>query len=375
VEYRNGVFLDSITQDLLIRIFDCSQLQKPKVSIPDSINSCSDFTISFPNNSSPLYPGINWNNTTFQWNFGDGDSSSLVYPSHTYADTGAYNARLIIFPGLYCADTTFSKVLVYPFVHADFSYSADTCSGQQIQFTNNSSSTSGPINMTQWTFKKDSSLLFTSSQYNIDYAFTKAPQTYTVSLTVGNTKGCVATDTQFVNIYQSPYPLASHDTLLAKGATLQLQVNDGNYNYNGQYSWWPSEGLSDPSSANPILTSTTDNTYYVSIKNSFGCNLQDSISVKYYSGPDIYVPNAFTPNGDGKNDIFKPVPVGISTFKYFRVYNRYGQLMFQTTTPNQGWDGYLNGSPAPQGTYVWQTAGIDFNGHPINKKGTVILVR
>ena len=375
VEYRNGVFLDSIMQDLLVKVYDCSQLPKPKASIPDSLNSCSGFAINFPNNSSPLYPGNNWNNTTFQWDFGDGGSSQLVYPSHTYADTGTYDTRVIIFPGLYCADTAYSKVLVYPYVKSDFSYSQDTCSGQQILFNNTSTSTSGDINFTQWDFKKDSSLLFSTSQYNTAYTFTKAPQTYTVILTVGNTKGCMATDTQYVNINQSPFLLASHDTILTKGATLQLQVNDGNYNYNGQYNWWPPDGLSDPSSPDPVLNSTTDNTYYVTVINSFGCTLQDSIDVKYYSGPDIYVPNAFTPNGDGKNDVFKPVPVGISEFRYFRVYNRYGQLMFHTNKANQGWDGNFNGTQAQQGTYVWEVSGVDYLGKTIHKQGAVILIR
>ena len=374
VEYRKGVMLDSIAQDLLIKVFDCSQLPKPKASIPDSINNCNDFTVAFPNNSSPLYPAFNWNNTTFQWNFGDGDSSNLVYPSHTYTDTGSYDARIIIFPGLHCADTAFTKVLIYPYVNSSFTNN-DSCSQQQVMFINTSSSSSGPIILTNWTIKKDSTTIFTSNQFNTGYTFAKAPQTYGVFLTVSNTKGCMSKDTQYINIYQSPYMLTTHDTILSVGATLQLQANDGNYNYNGQFSWWPAYGLSDPTIADPILNSTLDNTYYVNITNSFGCSLQDSIHVKYYSGPEIYVPNAFTPNGDGRNDIFRPIPVGISVFKYFRVFNRYGQLMFQTTQPKQGWDGTYNGGPALQGTYVWEVDGIDYQGKTISKKGTVILLR
>lgn len=373
LEYRNGLLLDSTMQDLFVEVFDCSLLPKPKASIPSVINNCNSFTLQFPNNSTPLYP-VNWNNTTFQWNFGDGDTSHEVYPVHSYADTGTYKTSLIIFPGLWCADTSYTKTIVYPYLTPDFTYS-DSCSNQLVLFTNTSVSTGGIINYTNWVIKKDTTLLDSTIQYNTSYSFTKAPQTYTVFLTVGTDKGCMATDTGYINIWQSPYQLASHDTILSRGASLQLQANDGNYNNGGDFYWSPSDGLSNTSIANPVLTSTTDNTYFLSIKNAHGCSLTDSIKVKYYIGPDIYVPNAFTPNGDGKNDIFRPITVGISLFKYFRVFNRYGQLMFETTKPFEGWNGYQNGKIASSGTYVWEVAGIDYNKKLIIKSGTSVLIK
>ena len=124
-----------------------------------------------------------------------------------------------------------------------------------------------------------------------------------------------------------------------------------------------------------MLTSTIDTTYYVSILNRYGCLLEDSIHVKYYTGPDIYVPNAFTPNGDGVNDIFRPVPVGVYTMNYFRVYNRYGQMVYQSANAGQGWDGTIKGLPAPADSYVWEVKGLDYSGKSIFKKGTVVLVR
>jgi gliding motility-associated-like protein len=374
--YRNQQPIDSITRDLYVRVFDCSLLPTPTASIPDSLSSCNGYTINFPNNSRPIYTDITWNYTSFLWNFGDGDSSQNVHPVHTYGDTGTYNTRLIIFPGLYCADTAYTKVLIYPFLHANFTYS-DTCTNQSVLFNNTSSGTqfSGNIDYSHWVFKKDTTAFFSSDQFNTAYQFNKAPQTYTVFLTVGTDKGCYATDSQFVNIWQGPFPLSTHDTILSRGATLHLKVNDGNSNFNGQYRWSPPLGLSDPNSPDPILTGTMNNTYYVTVTNQYGCTMTDSILVKYYTGPDIYVPNAFTPNGDGKNDIFRPFPVGISNFKYFRVFNRYGQLVYQTSQAFAGWDGRLNGIPAPQDTYVWEVAGQDYEGKTISKKGTVILLR
>jgi gliding motility-associated-like protein len=374
LDYRSGVLLDSTTEDLYLKVYDCGALTKPVASIPDSINSCTDFTILFPNYSQPIYQNVNWNNTTFSWNFGDGDSSQAVYPTHTYADTGTYKARLIIFPGQYCADTTFSSVIVYPFVHAAFDYS-DSCADRYINFTNISNSTSGAISSSSWEILEDTTLLFSSNGFNSSYDFAKAPQTYKIKLAVRNDKGCEAEDSAELNIYRSPNPLLTHDTILSRGASLHMMVDDGNSNFDGQYLWVPSLGLSDPLIAEPVLESTTDTIYYVMIKNKFGCELTDSIRVKYYTGPDIYVPNAFSPNQDGKNDIFKPIPVGISTMSYFRVFDRYGQLVFETRTPNQGWDGNIHGLPSPEGAYVWEVAGTDLNGKLVMKKGTVVLIR
>jgi gliding motility-associated-like protein len=376
LEYRGGQPLDSVTQDLFVQVYDCAVLPKPVASMPDSINSCADFTVLFPNTSTPIYTNINWNYTNFLWNFGDGDTSSQVYPTHTYTDTGTYNLRLIIFPGLYCADTTYSKVLVYPFVNPNFTVSG-MCSDLPINFVNTTSSsgTSGSVIASQWKVMIDSTTYFSSHAFDTSYIFKKAPATYEIYLTVQTTKGCSATDSQSVTIWQSPYPLASHDTILARGATLQLKANDGNFNYNGQFLWSPPEGLNNTMIPDPILTSTQDNTYFVSMTNSHGCSLEDSIAVKYYTGPNIYVPNAFTPNGDGINDLFRPVMVGISTMEYFRVFNRYGQLIYQTSQPGQGWDGSLGGKPAAADTYVWQVAGVDYLGKLIAKKGTVVLIR
>jgi len=372
IEYRKGKFIDSVTKEIMVRVYDCGTLPPPKASIPTPINGCRDFTINFPNNSTPLYPS-RIQTTTFQWDFGDGNTSDQIYPVHRYADTGNYQIRLIVFPGLYCADTTFANVMVYPFLKASFK-SDDSCAGQDIHFINTSTSSTN-ISFTKWLFMLNGTRLDSSYQYNANYTFYKTPKTYSVLLTVGTDKGCLTTDSGYVNIFPSPLPLASHDTIVTRDANIQLMANDGSGGSGGHYYWSPPFGLSDPFIADPILTGSTDRTYTVSMINVFGCALTDSIHVIFYKGPDIYVPNAFTPNGDGKNDVFRPFPVGIAQFDYFRVFNRAGVLMFQTKQVHKGWDGNFNGSQAAAGTYVWEAKGIDFNGKTIFKKGTTELLR
>jgi len=90
---------------------------------------------------------------------------------------------------------------------------------------------------------------------------------------------------------------------------------------------------------------------------------------------NIYVPKVFTPNNDGTNDMLKPILVGISTFHYFSVYNRWGNLIYTTQDPNRGWDGTFKGVAQPVETYLWIAEGIDVNGKKIVQKGMTSLVR
>jgi gliding motility-associated-like protein len=87
------------------------------------------------------------------------------------------------------------------------------------------------------------------------------------------------------------------------------------------------------------------------------------------------VPKVFTPNNDGTNDLLKPILVGIQTFRYFSVYNRWGNLIFTTEDPNRGWDGTFKGVAQPVETYLWMAEGVDVEGKRIVAKGMTSLVR
>ena len=90
---------------------------------------------------------------------------------------------------------------------------------------------------------------------------------------------------------------------------------------------------------------------------------------------DILVPKSFTPNGDGVNDILYPYLTGIQTFQYFKVYNRFGKLMFETNNYDVGWNGSLNGTPQPMGIYIWVSQGIATDGSLLQRKGETLLLR
>ena len=100
----------------------------------------------------------------------------------------------------------------------------------------------------------------------------------------------------------------------------------------------------------------------------------DTINVQVFQTmPDIFVPNAFVPGGVNKE--LRPKAVGISTMDYFRVFNRWGQLVYQTVEFGKGWDGRVNGVAQPIGTYVWMVSGTDYTGKKVIKKGTATLIR
>jgi len=114
-----------------------------------------------------------------------------------------------------------------------------------------------------------------------------------------------------------------------------------------------------------LITATVDG---VQIVNGSPARVQ-------FAAINIYVPRVFTPNGDGTNDLLKPILVGIADFHYFSIYNRWGNMIFTTQDPNQGWDGTFKGVQQPVETYLWIAEGIDTNGRKIVQKGMVSLVR
>jgi gliding motility-associated-like protein len=164
---------------------------------------------------------------------------------------------------------------------------------------------------------------------------------------------------------------AGNDTIAVKGVPHVL-MGSGGLNY----TWSSPSGIniSNPFSQKALVTLNDDAQFYLKVTDAIGCEGRDTIFVKVYNGPTYYVPNSFTPNGDGVNDIFRAIPVGMAN-TYFRIFNRNGQLMFETTQYLKGWDGTFNGKPQPNGTYVWIVSGTNRDYKKVEMKGTVNLIR
>jgi gliding motility-associated-like protein len=235
-------------------------------------------------------------------------------------------------------------------------------------FRANETTTNIGINDWQWKFGDGQ----TGAGTPVTNTYTANGQ-YTVTLYATSTEGCKDTATDIINIYGTDAN-AGADVIAAPNQPIQLQASGG-----VSYQWIPpNAGLSATNIPNPIAINTTDNYYVLKAFTPSGCASYDTIRIFIYKGPEVYFPTAFTPNGDGLNETIKPFLVGVVNFKYFAIFNRYGQKMFYTTNPNKGWDGTYRGQKQPMGTYVWVVEGNYYNSAtnvPRVWKGTVMILK
>ncbi len=161
-----------------------------------------------------------------------------------------------------------------------------------------------------------------------------------------------------------------------EGQTVQIHSTPltGNYTYN----WTPSTGLESPTSSSTNATTTQTTTYYVEVNDQWGCTWRDSVTLWVIDvicdEPYIYVPNAFTPNGDGKNDILY-VESNVAYNVDFQIYNRWGELVFATNNLDNGWDGTYRGQKVDPGVFVYHLVITCYNKEIFRKKGNITVIR
>jgi gliding motility-associated-like protein len=300
---------------------------------------------------------------SYHWTASSGEIvSSVKYP----LVTPLVNTKYYVTANLgKCQDRDSVMVKVVPYPVAVLGADTTICAGTRIQLRSK-------IIGSAFSWSPTGSLL----NPNFPSPIAGPSKTTGYILRVTDTIGCnkAMSDTIIVTVAPVVIAHAGKDTIALPGQTIQLLATGG-----VRYEWTPAFGLNDPSVSNPIATIDPDTDsiqYRVRVYDNNGCYADDVIMVRVYrTGPEIFVPSAFTPNGDGKNDILRPITVGISQLHYFRIYNRWGQLLFSTTELGKGWNGQFNGAPQPANTYVYSTEGADYTGKIIYRKGTVVLIR
>jgi gliding motility-associated-like protein len=211
-----------------------------------------------------------------------------------------------------------------------------------------------------------------STQRNPVYSY-PVPGTYTIKLSV-NTNQCPqpVTVKQVVVVIQAGVPGTRYaDKTAITNFPEALQARPiGN-----SVLWTPSLYLDDPASYTPVFKGPVQQLYTIQLKTPTGCLTVDTQLVKIKKKIEIYVPTAFTPDGNGTNDRLRPLLMGFASVTYFRVYNRWGQLLFQMQSDMPGWDGRLNGVKQDTQTVVWMIEATDVDGFIHKKQGTSILIR
>jgi gliding motility-associated-like protein len=303
-------------------------------------------------------------NITQQW-YVDGIlvATTASFSSNTFT-IGVHNVKHIVKNGI-CTDEKTGTFTVYKAPQVT-GVATTACFGFDNVFT--ASLINPPVTNPNyhWLFSDNSSLVGNPISKTFTTTGTATAKLYATS---GN--GC-SSDTVLVNYnVVKATANAGNDTLVIKNTNFTLNGSGNGIIYN----WQPASFFSNGNIANPATSLIADQTFTLTVTTVEGCIATDAVFVKVFNGSKIYVPNVFTPNGDGVNEVLKPTYIGIASLAYFTIYNRWGRVVFTTQDLHKGWDANFGGKAQSTGTYIWMLKAIDLLGTPYQLKGNFILIR
>lgn len=322
------------------------------------INSSDTFCINTPVNFTDTSSGAI---TAYLWNFGDlTQFNGQNPPPHSYPVFNDYTVQLVVTDNHGCTDTARKVLHVTATADIDFTgLRSQYCTGNEITLMRKISR-----NIISYLWDNGDGKTF---QDKVIVQFTYATEgVYTIKLS-GIDRYCGPTVvTKTVPVYALPLVDIGRDTVLCPDTRMLIGVLPV-----AGYTYLWNTGASSPQIYSDIFTRN----YLLKVDNH-GCNASDALSIKVLPACLIRVPNAFTPNGDGLNDKLKAVNADLATNFSFKVYNRFGQLVFSTKSPVEGWDGYYKGVQAETGVFVWMLSYTDpWTGKEVKEKGSSILLR
>jgi gliding motility-associated-like protein len=360
--YAQGVYTVTLIADNHI----CSDSMKLTDSMVHPLSAafaaspmiaCQGSPITFTNSS--VGTGL-----TYQWNFGNGQSSTSTNTAYTYQNEGTYNVQLIATDFVPCSDTANVQVAVDSASPINILLTDSVlCRSTSVTFTADYT-TIGNTSLV-WNFGNGDSV---KNINPIQYAF-DAIGTYVVSVQAYNRACANTSTTKTVIILPQPNLYLGNDTSICPGSESLILTDQINVGVSGA-SWEWNTGETTPS-----ITVVQPGIYGVVVDVN-GCRASDSVVVRR----DCYMslPNVFTPNGDGLNDYFFPrqeLTSGLTSFS-INIFNRWGQLVFESTSlDGRGWDGKFNGTDQPEGVYVYIIDATFKDGQKEHHQGNVTLVR
>ncbi len=340
------------------------------VTVFNGITADFDFVTVPCTNQASFYDSSAAAPVSWLWYFDDGDSSMLQNPQHTYGTAGTYNVQLITSTINGCKDTVIVQADFAPLNPVVINHNDTICRGNGTQlFASGGFSYlwSPPISLSN------------PAVFN-PFANPDTTTLYSVTIATVNTFGDTCSQILTTSVYvldQSLFPItatADNDTIFEGQSTIIHAVTDSSLTV----IWQPPSGFVNPNSLNQTVAPENTTTYTVSILDSIGCPKTGSVTVYVMSmecrASDVFVPNTFTPNGDGNNDILYVRAKEIKEL-YFAVYNRRGELVFETKDMNKGWDGIYKGAKADPDVFAWYLSAKCFSKGEFKSKGNVTLIR
>ncbi|MFN7013990.1 MAG: PKD domain-containing protein, partial [Bacteroidia bacterium] len=338
---------------------------------------CHNTPTQFTSTSTVLPPD---HITSYQWTFGDNNTSTQQNPQNTYNSAGLYNATLIVTTNHNCSDSITLPVIVNPNPVVDFSANVlSGCSPLCVVFSQQSSISSGVNSQYIWNYGDGNSGngSVTENCYNNGTIYD--PLNRDVTLTVVSDKGCSTslTKANYITVY--PLPVADFITIPGETDITKPIIYFENQSLGSNTWMWNFGEQNNPGDTiaqNPYHAYQDTGIYQVILisENQWGC--KDTSDKRIYIKPNwaFYIPNTFTPNGDAYNELFMGAGFGIKEYK-FQIFDRWGELIFETESLNEGWDGTYRGIDCKQDVYVYQVFIIDINNKKHQYRGHVNLIR
>ncbi len=294
--------------------------------------------------ASTLFTDVSSGNIiSHQWSFGDGNTSTEESPAHIYASTGTYNVTLITENSAGCTDTIVKPVTIHPSTTASFSVPAPLCDNKNVLFTN----TSANAETYSWSFGNGEQ----SGEKDPSQAYTQAGN-YTIELIAMHSNGCADTVQQLITVAPSP-------TAAFTASPLQTTINEPQVTFLNQsqddISWYWNFGDGETSTLeNPMHHYTYGDIFnaVLIVANQYQCT--DTAAMTITVLEEVIIPNVFTPNGDGVNDVFWIKLSKSITDVELIILNRWGELVFHTDIAGNSWDGTVNGKEAMEGVYFYK---------------------
>ena len=284
------------------------------------------------------------------------NEQSPFIPSADVVNSGTYRVTVTSAKGCTSIDSTVVKMTTKPFINAGSD--EEICEGASVQLNS-----SGSNNITSYNWMPPEGI----SDSHILAPIASPKETTLYRITVANVN-CEVSDSVLITVDKNPTANAGPDKVIIKGQSATLNGVAGGTEVT--YLWTPDENIMGTSTLTPVVNPSANQMYALNVFSNKGCGTAvDSVLVKVYQ--QLYVPNVFTPNGDGINDTWFIETLQAYPGAEVKVYNRYGQIVFDNHGKNISWDGKFKGLQLTSGTYVYL---IDLKNNTPVIKGVVTIL-